>query len=177
MQSWRARWLNWGLFLSEIVRLPSVPTLEQIQAFESLLRNYPQIEIETFHHFAPGIYAREARLKAGTVATGKMHAGEHLNIISAGAIEVWTEDGMKVIRAPFTFVSLPGTKRVGLALLDTVWTTIHANPDNEKSLATLEGRYIIPEQINLNPPPRDPELEVKNPIAIADGNLPSGGAS
>lgn len=162
--------------MSELIPLPCVPTLEQIQAFEARLREFPQIDIEIVHHFADGVYAREARLKAGTVATGKIHAGEHLNIVSAGAIEVWTEDGMKVIRAPFTFVSRPGTKRVGLALLDTVWTTVHANPDNEKSLVTLEGRYIIPEQTTLNPPPRDQELEVKTFSAIADGS-PSGGES
>src|SRR5207244_83087 len=87
-------------------------------------------------------YAREILIRAGTVLTGKVHSTEHLNIVSQGRIIVWTEDGMKEVAAPCTLVSRPGTKRVGFALEDTVWTTIHANPQNLTDLAALEAALI-----------------------------------
>lgn len=126
--------------MNAVVKLPNVPTVEQIFRLENELKKLEQIEIQTTHHFAKGIYAREIKIPAGTVLTGKIHKTEHLNIVSQGKIAVWTEDGMKVIEAPFTMVSRPGTKRVGYALEDTVWTTIHGT--EEKDLERLETELI-----------------------------------
>lgn len=95
------------------------------------------------HHFSKGIYAREMFIPAGTVLTGKIHRHEHLNIISAGDISVLTEEGPKRIVAPYTVVSPPGTKRLGYAHTDTVWTTIHAT--HETNLELLELEFITQE--------------------------------
>ena len=121
------------------------PTREQIQRLESFMIEAPQLQIEPVHHFSDGVYAREITIPAGTLLTGKVHSTEHLNIVSSGSIVVWTEDGMKQVDAPFTMVSRPGTKRVGLALTDTVWTTIHANPSNTRDMAKLESELIVPD--------------------------------
>ena len=102
----------------------------------------PQVEIEPTHYFADGIYAREIVIPAGTLLTGKIHRTRHLNIVSKGKIAVVTEDGQKIIEAPCTFVAEAGTKRVGLALEDTVWTTIHAS--QETDLDKLETELIAP---------------------------------
>jgi hypothetical protein len=120
----------------------AIPTREQIEKLEAQMRMMEQIPIEPVHHFADGLYAREITIPAGTILTGKVHSTEHLNIISAGRIAVWTEDGMKIVAAPCTLISRPGTKRVGFALEDTVWTTIHANPQNLTDLAALELALI-----------------------------------
>jgi hypothetical protein len=98
------------------------------------------VDLETHHHFAPGQYARELHIPQGMLLTGKIHKHAHLNIISKGDITVWTEDGMKRIKAPATIVSKPGMKRVGYAHEDTVWTTIHAT--NETDLVKLEEELI-----------------------------------
>jgi len=119
-----------------------IPTREQIEQLEARMRMMAQLPIEPVHHFAEGLYAREITILAGTILTGKVHSTEHLNIVSKGRIMVWTEDGMKEVAAPFTMVSRPGTKRVGFALEDTVWTTIHANPSNSTDLAALEQALI-----------------------------------
>lgn len=119
-----------------------IPTREQIERLEAQMRMMEQLPIEPVHHFADGLYAREITIRAGTILTGKVHSTEHLNIVSAGRIAVWTEDGMKIVAAPCTLVSRPGTKRVGFALEDTVWTTIHANPQNLTDLAALELALI-----------------------------------
>lgn len=119
-----------------------IPTREQIEQLEAQMRMMEQLSIEPVHHFADGLYAREILIPAGTILTGKVHSTEHLNIVSKGRIAVWTEDGMKIAAAPCTLVSRPGTKRVGFALEDTVWTTIHANPQNLTDLAALELALI-----------------------------------
>lgn len=120
----------------------TIPTREQIERLEARMRTMEQIPIEPVHHFADGLYAREITIRAGTILTGKVHSTEHLNIISQGRIAVWTEDGMKIVAAPCTLVSRPGTKRVGFALEDTVWTTIHKNHDNLRDPAALELALI-----------------------------------
>lgn len=128
----------------------SIPTREQIERLEAAMLDMPQLEIKTAHHSAEGLYAREIFIPAGTLLTGKVHKCEHLNIVSKGKIVVWTEDGMKEVSAPFTMVSRPGTKRVGLAVEDTVWTTIHAtdirfdNEPSEEILFKLEQQLIEP---------------------------------
>lgn len=126
------------------------PSRAQIQSLEAHLAQMPQLEITTRHHFAKGLYAREIVIPAGTILTGKVHAEEHLNIVSKGRIAVWTEDGMREVSAPFTMVSRPGTKRVGLAIEETVWTTIHANPTDDTDLALLEAKLIEPEAIGVD---------------------------
>lgn len=92
------------------------------------------------HIFAPGAYAREMTIPAGTVIIGKIHKHAHLNIISKGRGRVVTEFGPMEIEAPHTFVSEPGTKRVVHALEEMVWTTVHIT--DETDLAKIEDHVI-----------------------------------
>lgn len=101
------------------------------------------IEIPAVHHFADGLYAREITIPAGALVTGKIHKTRHLNVVSAGRIAVYTErEGWREIRAPFSFVAEPGTRRVGFAIEDTTWTTVHAT--HETDLDVLERELIAP---------------------------------
>jgi hypothetical protein len=123
--------------------LPPVPTFEQIDRLEKAMLARPdRTEIEPRHYFAEGIYVREITIPAGVPLIGKIHKTSHINIVSRGEIIVWTETGMKRLSAPFTFVSQPGTKRVGWAVTDTVWSTIHPNLDDTHDLALLESQLI-----------------------------------
>ena len=135
----------------------SIPTREQIEQLEAQMRMMEQLPIPVRHYFADGLYAREITILAGTILTGKVHSTEHLNIVSQGRIAVWTEDGMKIVAAPCTLISRSGTKRVGFALEDTVWTTIHANPDNLTDLAALELALIDPAQ---------PAITTEEPVCL-----------
>jgi len=121
------------------------PTRAQIMRLEREMRAFEPIEIKTTHRFSDGVYAREIFIPKGCLLTGKVHKTVHLNIISQGDISVWTEEGMKRVLAPFTMVSQPGTKRVGFAHEDTVWTTIHGT--HETDLEKLEAELIEPELI------------------------------
>lgn len=116
------------------------PTREQIVKLEQALKTLPQLDIETNHYSVAGLYAREIHIPAGTLLTGKVHKAEHLNIVSKGEIIVWTEAGMKRIKAPFVLPSFPGAKRVGLAVVDTTWVTIHATDKTDP--AEIEAELI-----------------------------------
>jgi len=114
----------------------------KIMALQSELEKLPQVEIVTTHHFSKGLYAREIFIPKGTILIGKIHKYENLNILSQGDITILTECGARRIRAPYTVVSPPLTKRVGYAHEDTVWTTIHAT--DETDLEKIEAEVILP---------------------------------
>lgn len=92
------------------------------------------------HHFAPGLYAREILIPQGVLIVGKIHKHAHVNTISKGHVLVATEQGLIEFVAPYTFISQPGTKRVVLALSETIWTTYH--PTDETDLEKIED-YVI----------------------------------
>ena len=100
---------------------------EAVTRLESTLKTRArgQVELPLRHHFAEGQYGRELFIPKGTLLIGRIHKHTHLNIISAGDITVATELGVQRIKAPCTFVSKPGTKRVGYTHEDTIWTTVH----------------------------------------------------
>lgn len=93
------------------------------------------------HHFAQGSYGREMTLPAGLVVVGKIHKHAHINVISKGRVQVFTEqEGVRELSAPCTFVSSPGTKRVVHVLEETVWTTVHVT--DKTDLAEIEREVI-----------------------------------
>jgi len=118
--------------------LTAKPTRAQIVRLEDAMRQLPQMDLPPEHFFAEGLYARVLNIPAGTLLTGKVHRREHVNILAAGEITVWTEDGMRRIAAPHIMVSRPGTKRVGYAHTDTTWITVHATKCTDPQAAEDE---------------------------------------
>ncbi len=106
-------------------QLTGVVTFEKVVEMESLMKKMPQVEVPVRNYFSAGVYAREIRIPAGATVTGKIHKLANLNILSEGEMIVSTDDGMKRVKAPFTVVSPPGTKRIAHAITDCVWTTVH----------------------------------------------------
>ena len=114
---------------------------EQIEQAEQALLTFPQVVLETWHHFADGLVARTIMIPAGTVLTGAVHKAEHLNVCF-GDIEVMTDAGMQRLTGYHVIPSLPGTKRIGRTYGDTLWTTVHLNPGNERDIAKLEDALV-----------------------------------
>ncbi len=133
--------------LSAVPATKPAPTRAQILALEHEMRKLPQIEIEPKHHHSHGLYAREILIKANTLLTGMVHLKDHLNFLMKGRILVWTEQGMRDLTAPQIIPSFAGTKRVGLALEDTIWVTVHAT--EKTNLAEIEAELIEPEGLTL----------------------------
>lgn len=97
------------------------------------------------HHFASGTYTREIFIPAGVCVVGAIHRHAHMNIIAAGICAVFTEfAGTERFTAPHTFISKVGTKRIVLALEDTVWLTVHENHDNLTDVDKLVDQLTAP---------------------------------
>lgn len=121
----------------------------QILQLEDACRDMPQVDCPLNHYYAPGLYAREIFIPAGTVVVGKIHRHAHMNVISHGIVTVVTEFGRTRMAAPFTFVSEPGTKRSLVAETDIVWTTIHSNPNELTDHDALEAEIIAPNYASI----------------------------
>ena len=93
------------------------------------------------HSFADGVYVREIFIPKGHILTGKIHKHTHPNFLMQGEVVVITEDqGAEHLVAPLSMISSAGTKRVVIALEDTVWITVHVT--DETDLAKIED-YVI----------------------------------
>ena len=121
--------------------------IEQIKSFLTdpiFAENQSKIEWPLKHSFSNGIYARELTIPAGGLIVGKVHKTQHHNFLLQGEIIVLTEDnGIKLLQAPCTIVSEPGTQRVGYAITDTVWTAVHLNESNTQDLELLEEENVV----------------------------------
>jgi hypothetical protein len=125
--------------------LPDAPTREQIDRLESVLLSIEAdvgVEIETRHHFAPGVYCREVLIPAGVVLTGAEHKSEHM-VTFDGDITVWHEGAMVRLTGHHTLVSTPGARRVGFAHADTWCRGFFPNPDNCTEVRELERRFVV----------------------------------
>ena len=115
---------------------------DKVNLIEGEMRKCEQREIPIRHYFSPGVYAREITIPADTLLTGRVHKYAQLNILSGGEISVLTEEGIVRVKAPFTVVSPPGTKRIAYAHTECTWTTIlhteETDPDKIEELFTVE---------------------------------------
>ncbi len=122
----------------------------RIARMEAAMREMPQIDCPLKHTFTTGVYMREIFIPAGSCVVGKIHRHAHVNFISSGHVTVVTEHGgTEELHGPCTMVSKAGTKRALYAHTDTVWTTIHANPNEETDLDKLESDIIAKDYAEL----------------------------
>lgn len=117
----------------------------QIYRLEDEIKNLPPADIETIHTFGPGFYGRTIRMAAGTVLTGKVHATEHIFMVSKGDITLVTEEGSKRVQAPYQAVCRAGLKRAGYAHTETICSNIHIT--TETDLVKLEAALIEPDNL------------------------------
>lgn len=104
----------------------------------------PQVECPVQHRFAPGVYIREMLIPAGTVIVGHVHKTEHFNIMLCGRIRVLIDGRVKELSGPQTILSSASVQKIGYALEDTIWQTIH--PTNETDIEKLELQLVEPSQ-------------------------------
>lgn len=99
-----------------------------------------QIGAETSHHFAPGVYIRTLKAPAGSILIGHKHHTEFLNIVEKGVIQVCGNGDTITFVEGDKVVSKAGIRKVGFAMTDVVWTTVHENPTNEHDIDKLEAQ-------------------------------------
>ncbi len=129
--------------------LPTKPTPEDFEGLEQRLLQLPQTDCPLVHRFAPGVYLREIEMPAGTFVIGAEHREDHFNVVLTGHAQVLMDGVMHDIKAPCTFRSAPGVRKV-LHIRETMkWQTIHANPTDETDIDKLEARIVSRTQTDL----------------------------
>lgn len=114
----------------------------KIERLASIMSSMPQMELETQHHFADGMYARSVFRPAGTLIVGKVHKKEHFYIIVQGRVQVTTENGVSELQAPAILTSKPGTQRAVLAMEDSLCMTVHRT--DKTDLDEIEQELVEP---------------------------------
>ena len=110
---------------------------DKVYRLEAELMTMPQVDCPVRHYFAPGLYAREMSIPAGTVVTGAVHKTENLVVVSMGRLRIVTDNGTREVAAGETFTCTAGMKNAVVALEDSRWINFMANPNNETDLDKL----------------------------------------
>ena len=117
---------------------------EKILTIEDKMREHPEVMIGDCcplkHTFVDGAYVREITMPKGMLLTSKIHKICHPYFILKGDVSVLTEEGVKRIKAPYSGITQPGTKRVLYMHEETVWTTVHVT--KETDLKKIEKEII-----------------------------------
>lgn len=92
------------------------------------------------HTFADGIYIRQITMPAGYFVVSKIHKHTHPYFVLKGRARVMTEDGVKIVSAPYHGITKAGTKRLLYIEEESVWVTIHAT--KETDLEKIEDEVI-----------------------------------
>lgn len=127
--------------------LPDVPTRDDIEEFGRWLQEMegnpgtPPPDISTAHHFAGDVYGRSVVIPAGTYLVGLPHKEDHLNVC-VGDIVVWTEQGKQRMAGAHILPAKAGVMRVGFALADTTWLSVHVNRTGGQDLRAIEDALV-----------------------------------
>ena len=95
---------------------------------------------ELKHSFGEGLYIRELTVPKGLLIVTKIHKKIHPFFLLKGDCSILTDEGIIRIKAPFSGITKPGTKRVVYTHEDTVWTTVHAT--DKTDLLEIEEEII-----------------------------------
>lgn len=95
------------------------------------------------HSFSDGMYVREIFIPAGMWIVGRIHREDHPNFLLKGKVVVETEEGKVELTAPMSMISKAGTQRALYTLTDTVWVTVHLNPDNKQDVDRIVDRISV----------------------------------
>lgn len=83
-------------------------------------------DLNIFHHFGGGVYAKETRVQAGQVLVQHKHEHAHLSILACGTVEVRVDGERSTLAAP-ACITIEAGKHHGIrALTDVTWYCIHA---------------------------------------------------
>lgn len=117
----------------------------KLQEIEDKILEQPQVEVETGHYIADGVYLRSILIPEGATLTGAVHLTETIDVMVYGDLTVVTEEGTRrITKAGSVFVSKPGLKKVAYAHKETLWMTVHA-VDNikEKTMDDIEKELWV----------------------------------
>lgn len=126
------------------IRRPMVvEARDAIMALQAQLLALPsddQHQFEYVHRFVPGIYARSVLLPANTVCTSYVHRVDNFFEVVMGHLLIFDTTGVRHdVAAPFSSITVAGTKRAVYAFEDSIVTTFHPNPTDERDIERIEA--------------------------------------
>lgn len=133
--------------IEKTVAVPLERQDSRVLQLQKAMRELPQLELETLHFFADGMYARVVPRPQGAVIVGKVHKREHFYIVAKGSVAVMSEGELKTLKAGDIVVSQPGTKRAVYALEDSVCMTIHRT--DKTDLGEIEKDIVEEDEMAL----------------------------
>ena len=111
--------------------ITTLSNIERIELFEFFLKNYIDSSEQTAkelpleHFICNKTYVRQITLPKDMILTGKVHNFDHTSILSKGEVTIMTSEGTTRVKAPATWISKAGTKRLIYVHEETIWSTIH----------------------------------------------------
>ena len=111
--------------------ISTLSNIDKIELFEYYLKNYTDgseqaaKELPLEHFICNKTYVRQITLPKDMILTGKVHNFDHTSILSKGDVTIMTDEGTVRVKAPATWISKAGTKRLIYVHEETIWSTIH----------------------------------------------------
>ena len=111
--------------------ISTLSNIDKIELFEYYLKNYTDgseqtaKELPLEHFICNKTYVRQITLPKDMILTGKVHNFDHTSILSKGDVTIMTDEGTVRVKAPSTWISKAGTKRLIYVHEETIWATIH----------------------------------------------------
>ena len=96
----------------------------------------PQVEMPVTHIQIDGVYARSLFIPEGVVLTGKIHNTESIGILAKGTLRIFDGENYSEIHEGHISVAKSGTKRIGYAVTDCIFITVHRT--DKTDLAEIE---------------------------------------
>lgn len=89
---------------------------------------------EIKHHFADGLYAKEATLPAGMWIQKHTHTFTHFSILAKGKVSVTVDElDTRIYEAPTCIEIKAGHSHDVFALEDSVWFCVHATDETDET--------------------------------------------
>ena len=109
----------------------AVQQMASIFSLETELLKLPQADITIEHYHAKGLYGRKMCVPKNVTLTGAIHKSEHFCMLLQGEVSVASNGEIIRMRAPYMFVSQPGTKRAIHAFEDSIWLNVHKTDETD----------------------------------------------
>lgn len=118
--------------MSDLALLGNMPEILQIEEY---LKTLPQQECPITEYKIDDVYVRSMFIPKDTILTGKIHFNENIAILAQGTIKICNGKDSYEISAPYVMIDPGGTKRLGYAVTDVTFITVHKyygdNPEKD----------------------------------------------
>ncbi len=104
----------------------TIPMRERIEKFEYYAKQLPRVEFPVEETLQNGCYKRKVVFPKGFVGSGKIHVIPHMDVMTRGKMLLATEDGVKLVEAPYESITEPFTRKFGIALEETEWISFNS---------------------------------------------------